>query len=100
MHMFHLCICFPFEFLNLKVDISLSIDIFLMSVRQRYTQSFALKFTETETAASASCLLSLFYKSMFCCYCECTQINVESFKKLIKSDDKDIYNVTKDFHFR
>ncbi len=50
-----------------------------MSVRQRYTRSFALKFTETETTESASCLLSLFYKSaMFCCYCECTQINVKS----------------------
>ncbi len=52
-----------------------------MSVRQTYTEfrSFALKFTEIKMAESASCLLSLFYKSaMFCCYCECTQINVES----------------------
>ncbi len=75
----NLRICFPIELVHLKVDISLSIVyIFLMSIRQRYTRSFALKFTETETAKSTSCLLSLFYKSVFCCYCECTQINVES----------------------
>ncbi len=30
------------------------------------------------TARSASCLLSLFYKNAMFCYCECTQINVES----------------------
>ncbi len=35
--------------------------------------------SQTETAESSSCLISLFYKStMFCCYCECTQINVKS----------------------
>ncbi len=52
--------------------------LYRLSVRQRYTPSFALKFPETKTAESTSFFLSLFYKSTFYCYYECTQINVES----------------------
>ncbi len=77
---------------------------FFMSVRQVYTEfrSLALKFTETETAESASCLLSVLYKTtMFCCYCECTQINsLYKFKRFITLVSKNEYFKSKWAHRR
>ncbi len=80
-------ICLTFELVHLNAHISLFIDIFVIFVIHRYTRRFMFKFTEAETVESASSLLSLFYKSTFCCYCECTQINVESLQiwKMFKS---------------
>ncbi len=41
-----------------------------------YSQNFALKFTDQD---NRKCILFAFIiLSMFCCYCECSQINVES----------------------
>ncbi len=67
-------ISLPFELVYLSVDISLSIEIFYVCKASIHCV-LRFKFTETETAESAFCLLSLFYKSTFCCYWEDTQMN-------------------------
>ncbi len=58
---------------------------FFMTIKRRYTQSFTLKFTEPEMTESAFCLLSLFCKGLFWCYCECTHRNIESFYRFERS---------------
>ncbi len=64
-----------------------------MILRQVFAEIHAVLFTclwrdvtETEPAENAPCLFSLFYKStLFCCYDDCTQINVDTLLLSVRS---------------
>ncbi len=71
-------ICISFELVYLKVDTSLSIYIFIDVFKAKIYMEFHVQ-VHRDRDGCKRILFALFYKStMFRCYCECTQINVQS----------------------
>ncbi len=76
---FWFMVWFSFELVHLKVDISSSIDIFFYVCKAKvYTEFCAQVHRDRDGRMRILFALYYFTKACFFCYCECTQLKVES----------------------